>query len=185
MHVHSEGLLKFISKMSPTHKFVKNDEGKMVLDKIDCKCEDREAILDSILSFKIHFTIGHSKVTYETLLALFNPKFLWLTASKLHKHVSISCRFLSINTCNGLLQAQPANKHTWFKELPLEDKEIKLSENQTDAKGNSNIAGQNHRSVFPNSQGDDYIENHGLACTCCRGCSDLVNATAIAEMKKL
>ena len=69
----SEGLLKFISHTSPTHKFVRNEEGEVVLQKIDQEYEDREAILDSILNSKIHFTIGHDKITYETLLALFNP----------------------------------------------------------------------------------------------------------------
>ena len=192
----SEGLLHFISKTSPTHRLCRNENNKLVYEKIDKNYEDRELILSTILSSKINYNTGHEDVTYDTLVRLFKPQHKWLTASKLRKYVSISRRSLSINTTTQ------ATAGTWLAELPLEDEEDtkksagsdipqdenpKKPQDDTNKSTNDNsrddeseeddITGRNHKdnddddSVNPSSGDDedsvDTVENHGLACTCC------------------
>ena len=185
----SEGLLHLISKTSPTHCLVRDEENQLVLEKIDRTYEDREIILDTILNSKIHCTIGHDKVTYDTLIDLFKPKFAWLTASKLRKHVSVSRRLLAINTPTNT--ASTHHDRIWLNELPSDDNDKNSkssSEANTDSdipkcsaageEPTSSIAGRNHGDV----DSDDFIENHGLACTCCGVRSDKVSKSDINQM---
>ena len=131
----SEGLLNFISKTIPTHCLVKEKNGEMIVEKIDEEFEDREAILDVILQIKMRLSIGYCDISYNNLALLFKPQYASLTASKLCKHVSVSHKFLVINTSN---KPSSSKTRTWLNELSLEDDSEK-------SESSSKIADRNHR----------------------------------------
>ena len=190
----SEALLYFISKTSPTHRLVRDENINLSLEKIDKSFEDKEAILDVILNSKIHCTIGHDQVTYENLVKLFKPQYRWLTASKLRKHVSVTRRLLAINDETKTVSNKTG---TWISQLP--DPEVGECKDQDDTEDiitksfngtNTKFAGQNHGSNKDTDEAgtgrsldDDNIENHGLACTCCGVRSNVVTDADLQELQ--
>ena len=199
----SEALLRVhISTTSPSHRLGRDASNNLTTEKLDRSFEDREVILESILNSKIHQTEGHQDVTYDHLLAIFKPQYAWLTASKLRKYVSMSRRLRAINTPNST-----AASGTWMSELPFENesqneskKLASPSNDQCTEDSNTStkkktlaleITGRNHAESDDDKsgglnddddKGDDFMENHGLACTCCGVRSDLLTKSDLSHM---
>ena len=109
--------LYFVKGTSKTHRFVRREDGTLVLKRFDRDTEEENAILRFILNSKIFRNIGHEDVTYDYLVQLFKPRYAWLTSSKLRKYVSKSRSLLRANNAN----VSTHKPGTWMASLPVED----------------------------------------------------------------
>ena len=114
--------LKFVASSSPSFRFKKNQEGKIVLTKIDRNKDENESILRDILNTKVHKSVTTKDYTYSYLCKSYQKQYAWLTSSKLRDYVHNHKDLSSITKQSSSTSSSPSKKTgTWFEVLLKQD----------------------------------------------------------------
>ena len=83
----NSNVLKFLESKAPSSVLTLDDSKMLSTKKVDKTFINEQKIMSTILCSKIHDIPGHPTLTFDALLALFKPRFPWLTIGKLKYHV--------------------------------------------------------------------------------------------------
>ena len=115
--------LKFVSSVSPSFRFAKNSEGKIVLNKVIRDKNENDAILRNILKTKVHKSVNIKDYTYDYLCKSYQSRHTWLTSSKLRDYVNNPQNLLDMNKHSSSSSSVRSKKTgTWFELLFNQDK---------------------------------------------------------------